>query len=173
MSLFANILTFCLSRFWGANYWGSRVKPVAGGGIPSNLPIVELKLTFKDGGAFDYHTVYEQIRERLHQALSVARDHGHGIGSIGALSAAELAQVNLEQLPAYEPAEERDEQTGAEYLEPTNDIAVGGTDLSAPRTPKEGQDTPNEPPPGYVSFILLLWHRRPKGSSMPFIRVIL
>jgi hypothetical protein len=132
--------------FWGANFWGASLRPVAGGGVPSHLSIIELKLTFKDGGAFDYHTIYEQIKERLHHALTLARDSGHGIGSINALGAAELANVNLEQLPAYEPPARVDGAAEREVV--SRDSGVAG--VEPPSTSREGPTSaPSEPPPGY------------------------
>ena len=77
-------------------------KPVAGGGIPASLPIIELRLTFREGGAFDFHTIFEQIKERLYQAYTTARETGAARGADGL----DLTNVHLEQLPAYEPASE-------------------------------------------------------------------
>ena len=45
--------------------WQALLQPVHGGGIPTPLGgVVELKFTFKDGGAFDFHTHFERIKER-------------------------------------------------------------------------------------------------------------
>lgn len=71
------------------------VQPVSGGGI-SNLPAVQIKVTFKEGGAFDFHTIFERIRERLEQAVE---NVGEGAR---ALQAVDLSAVHLEELPAYE-----------------------------------------------------------------------
>lgn len=141
--------TFVRAPFFGANYWTAAVRPVAGGGIPPNHAIVELKLTFREGGAFDYHTVFEQIKERLHHALSLAREEGRGIGGLGPMGAAELAAVHLEQLPAYEPA--REVVDGADEREhaTTRDSGIAG--VAPPSAPKEDETltSPSEPPPGY------------------------
>ena len=66
------------------------------GGIPDIHAAVELRVTFKDGGAFDFHTTFEQIKERAHEAFALARENGQR-------PSAALADVHLEQLPAYEP----------------------------------------------------------------------
>lgn len=86
---------------------------MAGGGIPPVHAYVELKMVFKDGGAFDFHSKYESVKERLQQAVEIARESGHmnGDGSEtgagrggGALAGVNMAAIHLEQLPAYEEA---------------------------------------------------------------------
>lgn len=57
---------------------------------------MQIKVTFKEGGAFDFHTNFERIRERLEQAVE-----NMGEGARG-LRAVDLAAVHLEELPAYE-----------------------------------------------------------------------
>lgn len=107
------------------------VKPVAGGNIPPSLPYVELKMVFSDGGAFDHHTVFEQIKERAAHALEMARESQGG--------SVDMANVHLEQLPAYEPIT----VSGAENLTvpTTHDETIRQTPSPASR--------PIEPPPGY------------------------
>lgn len=144
--------TFVRAPFFGPNYWVALCKPVSGGGIPPTHSAVELKFTFREGGAFDYHTTFEQIKERLHQAYSVARESGQrGAGNV------DLANVHLEQLPAYEPAQEvAPDDDGPTILSPIptrpgRDSGVGGVGNSTDRTsPKpETFSAPDEPPPGY------------------------
>ncbi|RMD44121.1 hypothetical protein DV735_g1018, partial [Chaetothyriales sp. CBS 134920] len=68
--------------WFGPNAWQALVEPVPGGNIPNNHH-VELKFTFKDGGAPDFNVKFEGIKERLHQAVENARqlpsyeDSGH------------------------------------------------------------------------------------------------
>lgn len=57
---------------------------------------MQIKVTFKEGGAFDFHTNFERIRERLEQAVE-----NMGEGARG-LRAVDLSAVHLEELPAYE-----------------------------------------------------------------------
>ena len=139
--------TFVRAPFFGANYWTASCRPVAEGGIPSQHPIVELKLTFREGGAFDFHTVFEQIKERLYQAHTVARENGQRSN----------IDVDLEQLPAYEPAREvADESDGPTIVSPVpirpqqrNGSIAGvpnSTDAAPPPPPAVA---PDEPPPGY------------------------
>ncbi|RKF60893.1 UPF0664 stress-induced protein C29B12.11c [Erysiphe neolycopersici] len=92
--------------FFGANSWFGSCKPVPGGGIPTQCPIIEIKLIFRDGGAFDFHSIYEEIKERLYQAYSVAQETTlHGI---------DLTNVDLEPLPVYRSAREMREETEIE-----------------------------------------------------------
>ena len=140
--------TFVRAPFFGANYWTATVKPVAGGGIPSTHSAIELRLTFKEGGAFDYHTIFEQIKERSHQAYTVARENGrNGTTDAG------LANVHLEQLPAYEAAPGAPREAEEPRIlspVPVRPSAVSptvtGTDAVVPAV---NPPAPNEPPPGY------------------------
>jgi hypothetical protein len=142
--------TFVRAPFFGANYWTGLCKPVSGGGIPAAHTAVELRLTFREGGAFDFHTIFEQIKERLYQAYQVARETGQSTAQVN------LNNVHLDQLPAYQAAEELEEEDGPPILSPvgirppeTNSgvLAVpnsnGGTHVETPVA------TPDEPPPGY------------------------
>jgi WW domain-binding protein 2 len=97
--------THVSAPFFGPNVWTAALQPVTGGGIPPTHPVVELKMVFKEGGAFDFHQHFERVKERLLQAIDVAREAGHGNSSTGAsLAGVNLATVHLEQLPAYEEA---------------------------------------------------------------------
>lgn len=131
------------------------MKPVVGGGIPPHHSFIELKMTFKEGGAFDFASAYERIKETLSQALEMARESGRP-------SAADLSEVNLEQLPAYEeamggPALQRPTPISRTAAPPTqpreSGIAVSsgdeqGTNPSSAGS-SNGHPLPNEPPPGY------------------------
>jgi WW domain-binding protein 2 len=122
---------------------------------------VEIRITFREGGAYDYHTVFEQIKERLHHAVSVAREEGRNIGSTGVLNPADLANVDLEQLPAYEPASAVGRSSHAEegdLMASSSTMAEGGgegsrdsssTTESTQKREEELFTPPNEPPPGY------------------------
>ena len=116
-------------------------------------------MIFREGGAFDYHTIFEQIKERLHHAISIARDEGRNIGSAGVLGGADLASVHLEQLPAYEPPPQASSAEPTEERDPASPIHPAGRDsgvagLRGKPKPEEEVSTPpaeppNEPPPGY------------------------
>jgi hypothetical protein len=131
--------TYVRAPFFGANYWTASCKPVAGGGIPTQHGIVELKLTFKEGGAFDFHQVFEQIKERVHHAQSMARDSGRPL------------DVDLEQLPAYEPVRDAETSSGPQIVAPVpvrpqRTGSVSQASNSGPAPPPVG---PDELPPGY------------------------
>jgi hypothetical protein len=68
--------THVSAPFFGPNVWTAALQPVAGGGIPANHAFVELKMVFKEGGAFDFHSQFERIKERLQQAVDNARESG-------------------------------------------------------------------------------------------------
>lgn len=130
--------------WFGPNVWAALLQPTQGGGLP--MPsggVVDLKFTFKDGGAFDFQTKYEQIRERLQQTVEVSRIHGEGTSSSGAaMNGADLANVNLEDLPAYQ------EESDGPLISPV--AAVQAQTVGDSRTrPRSPQDVPTEAPPGY------------------------
>ncbi|KAF2675189.1 hypothetical protein BT63DRAFT_30749 [Microthyrium microscopicum] len=112
--------------WFGANIWTALVQPVPGGGIPAHLPALELKMTFKDGGAFDLHSTFERIKERLLQAVDVAQMASGGEQGV------DMGNVNLDELPAYEAS-------------PTSPLVSVG----APQRREEPVEPPSERPPGY------------------------
>jgi len=107
--------------WFGPNEVLSLIQPVPNGGIPPHHPAIKLTLTFRDGGAYDFHTKFVQVKERLQQALEVRGMAGHGIGADGGSAgqaealAAASADVTLEDLPAYQ---ETDAGAGSNAQEP-------------------------------------------------------
>lgn len=161
----------------GPNAWVAAVQPVPSGGIPSHLPAIEARLTFKDGGAYEFHDRFCRVKERLAQVLEARQLSGAAVGR-GAGMAAE--SVDLEQLPAYEevgnatpaaprPAQVPDLMTPQIYaprptaapLAPAPVTAATTTAATAqPPAPNPAlaavqappstiTPTPDEPPPGY------------------------
>ncbi|KAL3479107.1 ubiquinol-cytochrome c reductase complex 17 kd protein [Aspergillus californicus] len=122
------------SPFFGPNTWNAIVQPVPGGGISPSLFAVQLKLTFKDGGAYDFHNQFELIKERLQQAVEISGESGRGTGT-GNLN---MASVHLEDLPAYSNPP-GDSNTSSHTLNPTR---------HSPTEINTGPE-PQEPPPGY------------------------
>lgn len=95
---------------------------------------MELKLTFKDGGAFDFHTKYEQVRERLLQAVEVAGMNGAPEGR-GAMQGVDVGVVDLEELPVYSEVSEQP--------------LVSPVAATVQRTEPVRTEAPSEPPPAY------------------------
>ncbi|KAL9601930.1 MAG: hypothetical protein Q9219_002154 [cf. Caloplaca sp. 3 TL-2023] len=148
--------------FFGANSWTGIVKPVSGGNIPPHHAFVKLSMTFKDGGAFDFASTYERIKETAAQAVEVARESGRQQGP-------DLSDINLEQLPAYEEIGSTASAPPAPPLQqpipitpiasaytPQRDsgVALSTQDEGNPKpssVPASDQQypPPDEPPPGY------------------------
>jgi hypothetical protein len=63
-------------------------------------------MTFRDGGAFDFHSTYERIKDRLQQAVEIARESGQLTTNDGRadLQGVNMDSVHLDELPAYEDA---------------------------------------------------------------------
>lgn len=132
--------------FFGPNVWTAVVQPVPGGGIPPSIPALELKATFKDGGAFDFHSNFERIKERLHYAVEQAQESGapgtdHPAGI-------DYTNVHLDELPAYDGPG----ISLSNNAEPAPDYP--GPDQPPPFSPTHVDDgtqfeTSAEPPPGY------------------------
>lgn len=127
--------SYVRAPFFGANYWGAQVKPVPGGGIPPLHNAVEIRLTFREGGTFDFHTVFTQIKEQLAHAYANAREQGQ----------VNMADINLDQLPAYEA-----EGMAVPVQDgPRNTTRVVEDDASAGRSDQNLESQPDEAPPGY------------------------
>ncbi|KAF2799276.1 hypothetical protein K505DRAFT_356756 [Melanomma pulvis-pyrius CBS 109.77] len=154
--------------WFGANKWEGVIQPVYGGGIPPQYSELEMVMEFKEGGAFDFATTFERLKDRLKQAVDVARENGLATGEgvelgdgrgAGALSGVNLNSVHLEELPAYE---ESRQHTVVGPLDAIPSPPPMGRDsvvasspepcamsspLSSPQ--RETFSPPSEPPPGY------------------------
>ncbi|PYH93010.1 hypothetical protein BO71DRAFT_410539 [Aspergillus ellipticus CBS 707.79] len=131
--------THVTAPFFGPNAWLALVQPVAGGGIPASLPAVQLKVTFKEGGAFDFHNQFERIKERMQQAVENTQASGRGARNL------DMSAVHLEELPAYSGP-----QGGTSSAAPSSEPqAASPQDYhSGPETEAEPAE-PLEPPPDY------------------------
>lgn len=124
--------------WFGPNVWTALLQPTSGGGIPvPGTGVVEVKFTFKEGGAFDFHTKYERVRERLQQVVETQRMEGGGEGQ----QRVDVGSVNLEELPRYE-----EEGDGA-LIPPIAPTAV--QDGNGVRERPRREEVPDEAPPGY------------------------
>ena len=111
--------------------------------------VVEVKFTFKEGGAFDFHTQYERVRERLQQAVEASSMDGDGAGSSRtAMNGVDVSNVNLDDLPAYQ------EEGDGPLIAPIAPATIAAQQSSR-QSNGEGErsrrtnETPDEPPPGY------------------------
>ena len=138
------------------------MKPVTGGGIPASHAYVELKLVFKDGGAFDFHSTYERVREQVVHAVDVARESGRDVRDV-------IGDVVGEELPAYEGPGVGSGfgSMGVNYVNGSGGVLNGQQRhvsdqdvLWRPEAPpecptetmngqRETMEPPNEDPPGY------------------------
>lgn len=107
--------------WFGPNAWTALVQPIAGGGLhsPGNASGIELKLTFKEGGAPDFQGKFEAIKERLQQIVDVAREQNGVQQRPGAaVGGVDMANVHLDQLPRYE-------DSGADRMAPGSEQTIG------------------------------------------------
>ena len=118
---------------------------------------VELKLTFKDGGAPDFHSNFERIKERLQQAVDVAReDNAAGRRQDGSLSGVNMDAVHLDELPSYAAsghdrvAPASSEQSEDLMDEPVPPIRAGrDSGVSTDTQQRQPVEPPSDAPPGY------------------------
>lgn len=113
-------------------------------------------MTFKDGGAFDFHSTFERIKERLQQVVQQARETGvissHISQRAGAYSGVNFTNVHLEDLPAYEGPQPTTTSAAAVNPPPFSgggNANVRASESSQTSTLEERFEPPNEPPPGY------------------------
>lgn len=79
--------SYVQTPMFGPNVWCCTIQAVSGGGLPSGVQEFELKLTFKEGGAYDFHSAVERAKENLHMQM----EYGY---------AAE--EATAEDLPSYD-----------------------------------------------------------------------
>jgi hypothetical protein len=142
--------------WFGANKWEAIIQPVAGGGIPPQHDHLDLVMEFKEGGAFDFSSVFERLKERLRQAVDVARESGADEGGVN--------NVHLDDLPAYEESRSHarvPDPLPSPPMDGGMSAGSGGPVLAAPvptspqasvSSPRQAQEAfqpPDEPPPGY------------------------
>ncbi|KOS22763.1 UPF0664 stress-induced protein [Escovopsis weberi] len=116
------------SSMWWGWVWKSDCIPVSGGGIPTDLPRIEVKFTFSDGGMMDFNEAYIRLRERLYQWQEMRREVGAG------------ADIPDEPLPAYEAHNSQPAPASS---------ATPPVPQSHQADEASGRRTPTEPPPNY------------------------
>jgi WW domain-binding protein 2 len=143
---------------FGPNVWQAVVQPVVGGGLPTTQAYIELNLTFKDGGAYDFQTNFERIRERLREAVEAATDIGaRGSATTGPVAGVNMDAVHLDDLPTYQ-------DSGLDQLAPQpppppprartpvqqEDLAPSFEEVVEGRAPiQRPNPPPTDAPPGY------------------------
>ncbi|EEY21943.1 hypothetical protein D7B24_003415 [Verticillium nonalfalfae] len=118
------------SPLFGAWYWSSIVRPSPGGGVPPDLPRLELKLSFREGGHTEFGQKFEELKERMEHVRRLQQETGQTIN------------IPDEPLPAYEARTEG--TTGAPNLSAPLPASLPRSASSASQNQR-----PNEPPPGY------------------------
>ncbi|OAL23390.1 hypothetical protein AYO22_06440 [Fonsecaea multimorphosa] len=142
--------------WFGPNAWQAVLQPVPGGNIPATQAAVELKLTFKEGGAPDFHSTFEQIKERLQQVVSAARESNvTGSRQDAFLGNVNLDNVHLDQLPSYNESEHdaiapnQSSTTGEDANSPILTSPLAAPESRRAGTPREEAQAPSDAPPGY------------------------
>lgn len=109
--------THLVMPWFGPNAWTALVQPVAGGNLPNTSAAIELKLTFKEGGAPDFQSKFEAIKERLQQVVDVARQSNAGSrrGGGNGMGGVNMANVHLDELPSYQ-------DSGHDRIAPQEDL---------------------------------------------------
>ncbi|KAI8935229.1 hypothetical protein NX059_007818 [Plenodomus lindquistii] len=158
--------------WFGANKWEAIIQPVAGGGIPPQHAELDVVMEFKEGGAFDFASIFERLKERLKQAVDVARESGGGVeDSSRGTGGINMNNVHLDDLPTYEDSGRHERVQDAAPLPPSSPpvdrapvvaVAAEPPVIAAPAPQNSVQRSvenpgqlasqappPNEPPPGY------------------------
>lgn len=58
--------SYVQTPLFGPNVWVCAIRAVRNGGLPTGITEFDLKFTFQDGGAYDFHSVLERAKENLH-----------------------------------------------------------------------------------------------------------
>ena len=141
--------------WFGPNVWQAIVRPVPGGNIPSEHALIEIKFTFKEGGATDFHSHFERIKERFQQAFEAQATVDPSSRSGAAFGGIDMDSVHLEQLPTYEAAGQ--DRTGDPSQMP-GQISDSSHDTPAPEAARtnvaveperNAVPPPDDAPPGY------------------------
>ncbi|KAG9252468.1 uncharacterized protein F5Z01DRAFT_660752 [Emericellopsis atlantica] len=133
------------SSMWWGWMWKSDCVPVSGGGIPPDIPRIEVKFTFSDGGMNDFNLAYERLRERIYQYQEMRREMGPD------------ADIPDEPLPAYEApgsAPPEAARPSAQSRPAPAPVSAPAANYAAPAAREQRSDSsasrrPDGPPPDY------------------------
>jgi hypothetical protein len=112
-------------------------------------------MTFKEGGAFDFHSTFERIKERLQQAVEVAHESGHLVGDgaeIGhrhALVGVNLDAVHLDELPTYDAANASGNPVSILDTPVPHFSTAQSPRMAPPVGPLQDRNSPPSEPPPY------------------------
>lgn len=131
------------------------MRPSVGGGIPPDVPRLDIKLTFKDGGHDAFQSKFEVMKERLAYARTLQQETGQIIPTGEDLPKYEatLPARGSRSPPVPGAAPElatasAGASTASSVLRPAEEPAPEST--SAPESGRGfSQVTPDEPPPDY------------------------
>ena len=88
---------------------------------------MEVKITFKEGGAYDFANAYEKVKEQLVQQREMANE----IGAVG------TGDVTLEPLPVYEARDSgRNPAESAQMMAPGYEARDRGGESQVPPAPR-------------------------------------
>ncbi|KAJ3943441.1 uncharacterized protein N0V96_006366 [Colletotrichum fioriniae] len=127
------------SPFFGAWFWSATVVPVSGGGVPADIPRVEVKMSFKEGGHSEFRQRFEELKERLEHVRRLQQETGQTVN------------IPDEPLPAYEATEGGG--AAPSNLAPPQQQQQQQQEQPAGRPASSGGQNanrrPDEPPPDY------------------------
>ncbi|KAK9453685.1 hypothetical protein V1511DRAFT_504189 [Dipodascopsis uninucleata] len=111
--------------WFGPNAWTCVITPVPEGGLPPHNAF-EVTCTFKDGGAYDFHSKYENLRERMQDGIN-----------------------HIDELPLYQEAPSATPLTSASTISHTADAippsfgtSGNSTGYSVPSRDSNNEDLP-------------------------------
>ncbi|KAK2049818.1 WW-domain ligand protein [Colletotrichum somersetense] len=128
------------SPFFGAWFWSATVVPVSGGGVPADIPRVEVKLSFKEGGHSEFRQRFEELKERLEHVRRLQQETGQTVN------------IPDEPLPAYEATEGAGAGAPSGVAsQPSPSQQPPQEESPARRSASSGSQNqrPDEPPPDY------------------------
>ncbi|EFX01078.1 hypothetical protein CMQ_6020 [Grosmannia clavigera kw1407] len=147
--------TRVVSSFFGPWSWCGIVRPTVGGGIPHDVPRLEFKLTFKDGGHDAFQSKFEVMKERLAYARTLQQETGQIIPTGEDLPKYEATLptggAGRPPAPGAAPGHSASSSTGVPATSDLQQAEEPAPALTAAPDAGHGfsQVTPDEPPPDY------------------------